>query len=174
MSNGSPQGKSNVALIISLCINLVLAGVIAMGGYRAFHHGPMFGNTPGFEKGYGGGHGQRPMGSRALMHLLPAETGKVKAVADAHRDRVFQLRSEARQARRDVLRTFASPDFSQQAFDRALERVRNADAALEAEELKVVSESVAALTPDERRAAVERAREHRGFGMHRGGRSRGF
>jgi uncharacterized membrane protein len=171
MSNGSPQGKSNVALIVSLCLNLILAGVIAMGGYRAFHHGQMFGGGPDF----GRGHGQGSMSSRALMHLLPAETDKIRAIADAHNDRVLQLRSEARQARRDVLGAFAALDFNQQAFDRSLERVRGADAALEAEELKVVSESVATLTPDERRDAAERAREHRGFGMHHGdGRGRGF
>ena len=172
MSNGSPQGKSNVALIISLCLNLILAGVIAMGGYRAFHDGSMFGGRFGIERGFGHGRGQ--MGSHALMHLLPAETGKIKAIADAHKDRIFQLRSEARQARLDVLRVFAAPDFTRQAFDHALERVRSADAALEAEEVKVVSESVGALTPDERRTAIERAREHRGFGMRGEGRGRGF
>ena len=174
MSNGSPHGKSNVALIVSLCLNLILAGVIAMGGYRAFHHNPMFGGGPGFERGYGRGHGQGAMGSRALMHLLPAESDKIKAIAEAHSDRVFQLRDAARAARLDVLHAFAAPDFNQPAFDGALERVRGADAALEAEELKVVSESVATLTPDERRAAAERARDHRGFGMHRGGGHRGF
>jgi len=174
MSNGSPQGKSNVALIISLCLNLILAGVIAMGGYRAFHDGPMFGGRFGIERGFGHGRGQGQMGSHALMHLLPAETGKIKAIADAHKDRIFQLRGEARQARLEVLRAFAAPDFTQPSFDRALERVRGADAALEAEEVKVVSESVAALTPDERRTAIERVREHRDFDRHREGRGRGF
>jgi uncharacterized membrane protein len=165
MSNGSPQRNSNVALIVSLCINLILAGVIAMGGFRAFHHGWMFGG--------GHGHGRGGSGIHALMHLVPAETDKIKNVVAAHNDRVVQLRSEARGARWDALRVFAAPDFSRQAFDRSLERVRSADAALEAEELKVVSESVATLTPDERRAAAERAREHRGFEM-RGGGHRGF
>jgi uncharacterized membrane protein len=166
MSNGSPQGKSNVALIVSLCINLVLAGVIAMGGLRALHHGWMFGGGHGF--------GQRGSASHALMHLVPAETDKIKNVVAAHNDRVVQLRNEARGARWEALRVFAAPDFSRQAFDRSLERVRGADAALEAEELKVVSESVATLTPDERRDAAEQAREHRGFGMHHGGEGRGF
>lgn len=39
--------------------------------------------------------------------------------------------------------------------------VRSADAALEAEGMKVVSKSVATLTPDERRAAAEWARARR-------------
>jgi Spy/CpxP family protein refolding chaperone len=72
-------------------------------------------------------------------------------------------------ARQDVRSAFAAPDFNQKTFDQALERMRSADVALETEEMKVVSESAAALTPDERRAAAERARDHRGFGMHRGG-----
>ena len=68
---------------------------------------------------------------------------------------------------------FAAPDFNRKAFDQALERMRVADTALETEEMKVVSESVATLTPDERRAAAEWAMAHRGFGMHHGG-GRGF
>jgi uncharacterized membrane protein len=166
MSNGSPQRNSNVALIVSLCLNLLLAGVIAIGGFRAFHHGSMFGG--------GHGHGRGGSGIHALMHLVPAETDKIKNVVAAHNDRVLKLRSEAMEARRAALRAFAAPDFNRQAFDRSLERVRGADAALEAEELKVVSESAATLTPDERRAAAERARAHKGFGMHRGGGGRGF
>jgi uncharacterized membrane protein len=161
MSNGSPPGKSNVALIVSLCLNLVLVGVIVMGGFRAFHHGSMFWGGHGFGRGGSAPH--------ALMHLAPAETDKIKAVVAAHNNRIDQLRNEAREARHDVLRVFAAADFSRQAFDQSLERVRGADAALEAEELKIVSESVATLTPDERRDAAERARAHRGFGMHRRG-----
>jgi Spy/CpxP family protein refolding chaperone len=163
MSNGSPQGKSNVALIVSLCLNLLLAGVIVVGGLRAFHYGPMFGGGHGF------GHGHGSPSSHALLHLLPADTDKIEAIAAAHKDRIDQLRNEAREARLDVLRVFAAPDFSRQAFDRSLERVRGADAALETEELKVMSESTATLTPDERRAAAEQARMHHGFGMHHGG-----
>ena len=163
MSNGSPQGKSNVALIVSLCINLVLAGVIAMGGFRVFHQGPMF----------GGGHGRDGSVPHALAHLIPAETDKIKNVIATHRDSIILLRGEAMAARQEVRSAFAAPAFNQKAFDQALERMRVADAALDTEQMKVVSESVATLTPDERRAAAEWAREHRGFGMHHGG-DRGF
>ena len=166
MSNGSPQGKSNVALIVSLCINLVLAGVIAMGGFRAFHHGGMFGGGHGFGRGGSASH--------ALMHLVPAETDKIKNVIATHRDSIILLRGEAMAARQEVRSAFAAPAFNQKAFDQALERMRVADAALETEEMKVVSESVATLTPEERRDAAERAREHRGFGMHHGGEGHGF
>lgn len=148
MSNdmGAPRRKSNVALIVSLCINLVLAGVIAMGLLRAF--GPMLGNGP------------RPLVPFGIMRLVPADGDKIKAVVAAHRDRILQLRKDAMEARREMWRAFAAADFTQQAFDRSLARVRDADAAMEAEQLKVVSESVAALTPDDRRNAAERGREH--------------
>jgi uncharacterized membrane protein len=165
MSNGSPQRSSNVALIVSLCINLILVGLIAMGAFRVFHHGPMF----------GGGHGRGGSAPHALMHLVPAETDKIKNVIAAHRDRIQQLRNEAMAARQDVRGVFAAPDFNQKAFDQSLERMRGADAALEAEEMKVVSEGVATLTPDERRAAAEWVKAHKDFGMHRrGGGHRGF
>ncbi|MDE2630706.1 MAG: periplasmic heavy metal sensor [Alphaproteobacteria bacterium] len=143
---GSPRRKSNVALIVSLCINLILMGVIAVGLLRAF--GPMFAN------------GQRPLVPFGIMRLVPADGDKIKTIIAAHQDRILELRRGAMAARRDMWHAFAAPDFSQPAFDRALQRVRDADAAMEAEELKVVSESVAALTPDDRRNAVERGRQH--------------
>jgi len=166
MSNGSPPRNSNVALIVSLCLNLILVGLIAMGAIRVFHLGPMF----------GGGHGFGRDGSvpHALAHLIPAETDKIKNVIAAHQDSIILLRGEAKAARQDVRSAFAAPDFNRKTFDQALERMRVADAALETEEMKIVSESVATLTPDERHAAAEWAREHRGFGMHREGRERGF
>jgi uncharacterized membrane protein len=164
MSNGSPQRKSNLALIVSLCINLILVGLIAMGAFRVFHHGLMF----------GGGHGRDGSVPHALAHLIPAETDKIKNVIAAHRDRIQQLRNEAMAARQDVRSAFAAPDFNRKTFDQSLERMRVADTALETEEMKIVSESVATLTPDERRAAAEWAKAHRGFGMRHGGGHRGF
>ncbi|MGC9952767.1 MAG: periplasmic heavy metal sensor [Rhizomicrobium sp.] len=166
MSNGSPQRKSNLVLIVSLCVNLILVGVIAMGVFRVFHHGPMFGGGHGFGRG--------ELAPHALTHLVPAETDKIKNVVAAHRDRILLLRSDAMAARQDVQRIFAAPDFNQKAFDQSLERVGAADAALEAEEMKVVSESVATLAPDERRADAEWAMAHRGFGMHHRGEGHGF
>ena len=163
MSNASPQRKSNLALIVSLCINLILVGLIAMGAFRVFHHGLLF----------GGGHGRDGSVPHALAHLIPAETDKIKNVIAAHQDSINLLRGEAKAARQDVRSAFAAPDFNRKAFDQALERMRVADTALETEEMKVVSESVATLTPDERCAAAEWAMAHRGFGMHHGS-GRGF
>ena len=164
MSNGSPQRKSNLALIVSLCVNLILVGVIAMGAFRVFHHGPMF----------GGEHGRDGSVPRALAHLIPAETDKIKNVIAAHRDSITLLRGEAKAARQEVRSAFAAPDFNLKAFDQSLERMRVADTALETEEMKGVSESVATLTPDERHAAAEWAIAHRGFGMRHGDGHHGF
>lgn len=167
----SPRKSSNVGLIVSLCINLILVGVIAMGFFRAFHPGLMFGGQ-GFGRGMG--QGQGALAPYALMRLVPAESDKIQSIVAAHRDRILQFRSEAMAARQETRRAFADANFSRQAFDRSLERVRNADMALEEEEMKVMSESVAALTPDERRAVVDRVRAHRGFEMRRRGAGQGF
>jgi len=166
--NGPPERKSNVALIVSLCLNLLLIGVIAMGTFRMFHPDMMF----GMERGFGHGHG--PHAPYALMHLVPAESDKIKGIVTAHGDRMTTLGHDAMDARHQVMRAFVDPAFSQPAFDQALDRMRAADAALEAEQLKIVSQSVAALTQDERRAAADKIKSHMSFGMHHMGQGRGF
>ena len=110
--NVPPQRKSNIALIVSLCLNLLLVGVIAMGTFRMLHPGMMFGM--GFGRGLG------PHAPYALMHLIPAESDKIKGVLAAHNDRVRSLGHDAMDARHQVMRTFVDPAFSQSAFDQAL------------------------------------------------------
>ena len=164
----APERKSNVALIVSLCLNLLLIGVIAMGIFRVFHPGMMFGMERGF------GHGQGSHASLALMRLVPAESDKIKAILAAHRDRVTSLGRDAMDARHQVMRAFVDPAFSRPAFDQALDRMRAADAAFEEEQTKIASESVATLTPEERRAAADKISSHGLFGMHHMGHGRGF
>jgi len=164
----APERKSNVALIVSLCLNLLLIGVIAMGIFRVFHPGMMFG------MGHGFGRGQGMHAPLVLMHLVPAESDKIKGILASHRDRMTFLGRDAMDARHQVMHTFVDPAFSKQAFDQALDRMRTADAAFEAEQTKIVSESVATLTPEERRAAADKIGSHRLFGMHHMGQGRGF
>ncbi len=162
-----PERKSNVALIVSLCLNLLLIGVIAMGTFRMFHPGMGFGMGQGF------GRGQGPHAPMVLMRLVPAESDKIKAILAYHRDRQMSLGRDAMDARHQVMRAFMDPEFDQQTFDRALEHMRAADAAFEAEQTKVVSESVATLTPEERQAAADSIRSHMPFGRHHRGQGRG-
>ena len=142
--------SSNTALIISLCFNLIFIGVIAVGVVRAQLPRPMMAMQS-----------QGPYAPRALMRFAPAEADKIQHILDLHREKVIVLRAEAFKARRELLDTFASGDFNTAAFSQALDRVRTADAALEAEEVNVLAESVATLTPAERRDIAERVRTHR-------------
>jgi len=138
----APPKRSNVALVVSLCLNLILIGVIAMGLWRAH---VMMMPPP---------EGPGMLAPQMLMRLAPAEADKIRGILQAHRDRLMQLHQAAMDARRAAHSAFLSPDYNQKAFDDALERVHQADAALEAERLKVVSESIATLTPEERRTLV--------------------
>lgn len=138
--------RSNVALIVSLCLNLILIGVIAMGLWRIGMRPP----PPG---------GPGMLSPQLLMRLAPNEADKIGAVLEAHRDRLVGLHHDAVEARRQARRIFLAPDFSQQAFVASLDRVNQADSALEAERLKVVSESIATLTPEERRTIAQWSHE---------------
>lgn len=86
-----------------------------------------------------------------------AEADKVQRVTESHDARMSALKSAAQDARDGVLRALAALDYDQVAFDRALDRLYFADAAVNAEALKVVSESVATLTPAERRIVASQA-----------------
>jgi Spy/CpxP family protein refolding chaperone len=148
-SDAAPAAKrSNVALVVSLCLNLILIGVIAMGLWRA--HLMMM--PPGAE---------RPgmLAPQILMRLAPAEADKIRAIMEAHRDRLIQLHQTAMEARRAAHNVFQSSDYNRQAFDNALERVHQADAALETERLKMLSEIIATLTPEERRTVAQWSQE---------------
>jgi uncharacterized membrane protein len=179
MSNqGETQGKSNVPLIISLSLNFLLAGLIAMALVRVFMFHPMFG--PGMGPGFGGGHGmghgrmmvQQMLSPHEIMRLVPAERGKIRAIMEANASQIETLRSASLDARADVLRAFAAPQFNKNAFEQALARMQSADAALEIAALRVVSESAATLSPVERKLVAAQAgdgprlwmrRQERGF-----------
>jgi Spy/CpxP family protein refolding chaperone len=157
-----PAKRSNVALIVSLCLNFILLGVIAMGAWRA-HEMMMMG--PPLPPG---GTGMAP---QMLMHLVPGEADKVRAVLEAHRDRLMALHRDAMEARRGARSVFLAPDFTRQSFAAALDRVHKADEALEVEHLKVMAETAATLTPEERKTVDafthdrgEQRRRHRGPG----------
>ena len=71
----------------------------------------------------------------------------------------FNLRRKAHGATH--ARMFMGHSFNQASFDQSLVRVKSADSpVLEAEVLKVMSETVATLTPDELRAFAEKVKEH--------------
>jgi uncharacterized membrane protein len=170
-----PRTKAtNVALIVSVCLNLILVGLIVMAVVRvaAFH--PMLGAL--VTQRAGQGHGvpvQQVLAPRAMMHAAPAERAKIRAVIVAHRDRIAALRAQSLDARSEVLQEFSQPKFDKAAFDKALERMHASDAALESEVLKVMSESAATLTPEERQAVAQQNQNGRGPFWRRHGGDRG-
>jgi uncharacterized membrane protein len=179
-TGGTGSGKSNVALIISLCINLLLVGIIAMAVMRVhFFPPPPFGG-PGMMQFHGRGHGmqlwqmQQSLTPQAFQRAAPAKAAKIESIIGAHRPKFRELGASSIDARRQAFEVFSQPNFDKKAFDDSLARVQATDAALEKEILSVVSESAGTLTPEERKAvAAERGNRggwfwHHGFG-HRFG-----
>jgi Predicted integral membrane protein len=153
----------SVALIVSLCVNLLLAGIIAMAAFRfAFHPPlPMMGG-PGF-------HGQPErqqirllLAPRGLMHVVPEKRDAIQAVLEPHHARMDALRADSLAARREVLRLYAAPTLDKPALDKAFARMLETDAAIEAELVKMSSDVGTLLTADERKKVLE----WRGHGFH--------
>jgi uncharacterized membrane protein len=148
----------NVALIISICVNLVLAGIIAMAVFRLMFHAPggvLMGGPAG-----GPGQPERVqvrmvMSPRLLMHAAPDKRDAIRAVMDMHRDRLDPLKAEAVNARREVLRLYGEPNLDRAALDKAFARMQQADAALEIALVKMSAEAGALLNPEERKRVLE-------------------
>ena len=155
MSN-EPSRKTNVALIVSICINVLLVGVIAMALVRASMIHPMwppFSNVKQIEK-RGVIPVQMVLNPRLMMQAAPNERDKIRAVIESHRDKVRTLRVASMGARREVMRQFENPKFDKAAFEQSLARMHDADTALETEVLAVMADSAATLTPEERKAVL--------------------
>jgi uncharacterized membrane protein len=147
-----PPRRPNILLIVSLCLNIVLVPVIAAVVIRAVHRDSVVG---------AGG----VLAPRSVMSAVPGERVRIQAIIDGHAPKVLALRAAAAQARRHAFVTLAAPDFTQESFSRSLADVANADSALERENIAMMAQSLAVLTPQERQAMVTRtkARNHSWF-----------
>jgi uncharacterized membrane protein len=166
-----PAGPSNVALIVSLCLNLLLIGIIATAMVRfAMHRELTIPPEPPGAMAGGMGRGQMHamLSPRTLMHVAPGKADKIAAVIGAHHGRIDTLRAGSLAARQDVMRLFAAPQFDKAAFDKALLRMQQADAALETEILAIVAETATNLSPEERKAAAAAAGTGHGHGWGHG------
>jgi uncharacterized membrane protein len=175
MSATPPSGRGwNVALIVSLCVNLVLAGIIATALVRFsffWHHPPAPPAPPPAQERVSV---RQILIPRILIRVVPAKADAIRDLANSHKGRVDALRAESAVARRDVLRLYGEPAFDKPAFEQALVRMRAADAALETEVLKLAVETGNMLSPEERKAVAEWQPPHgRGFGDGRGWQHRG-
>lgn len=144
----------SVALIVSLCVNAALIGLIAIAFLRGFPPPP---HEPK-------GAGLSPM---ALTRMVPAERGRIQAVMDKHHAAIRELRQRAIQARGEVFELLSAPDFDRAAFDKALAAMQSADTALETETMSTTAESIALLTPAERAAVARNVRKPHGPWLRR-------
>ena len=139
------RGRS-ILLVGSLCLNVLLVGVIVAGVGRVVQGG--FIAQPG-----------GPLAPGQIMRSLPPdEAAKVRALQRQHQPALRQARQGARKARLAAFRVFAGSDFSPANFAAALEDVRAADGKLEEEAIALSRDVIGSLTPDERKTIVERIR----------------
>jgi Spy/CpxP family protein refolding chaperone len=92
------------------------------------------------------------------MSAVPGERDRIQAIIGGHMPKVLTLRAAAAQARRQALATLASAEFSKETFSRSLADVANADGAPERENVAMMAQSLAVLTPQERQAMVTRTK----------------
>ncbi len=130
-------------LIVSLCVNMALIGAIAVVAWRVAH----------FDIAAGSGG---PLSPRAVMAEFSDRQSTIQAVVAAHQDKMGALRRAAAQARREVFRELAAPDYAPQKMATALDAVAAADAAVEREAVAMTGESLATLSPDQRQAMADR------------------
>jgi uncharacterized membrane protein len=166
------DGRWNIALIVSLCLNFLLAGVILTAVLRFALHKPepfFHGAPPPMAAGMERGQMHAMLSPRTLMRAAPEKRDAIFAVIGKHHGRIDALRAGSMAARQEVMRLFSQDKLDRPALDKALTQMQQADAALETEILSIVSETAIVLTPQERRAAAEAAKHGRGHGGGFGG-----
>lgn len=147
MAEPDPSRTRTVLLVLSLCLNagliaLILVGIGRMGGGFAAQPGVM---VPG-----------------QIVRGLPAgQREKILDIVAEHRDAMRDRRQAARRARLEAFRVLAAPDYTAADFSRALDEVRNADAAMEEEAVSLQQDVVNTLTPEQRRLVAERVQARR-------------
>jgi uncharacterized membrane protein len=147
MSNltpGAPR-RPRILLIVSLCLNVVLIPVIAVIIFRAAHHVNAIGS---------GGI----LAPRSVMADAPGESDRIAAIIAGHEAKIRALRASAAGARREAFHVLAAPDYTPDKFRQSLAAVADADSALERENIAMMAESLATLSPKEREALVARAK----------------
>lgn len=138
-----PPRRRSWLLIVSLCLNIALIPVLAAVLIRAAHRDTVV----------GAGGALAPL---SVMAALPDERIHIRKIVDAHTPKILALRKAAQSARKQALAVLGAPDFTPAKLSAALEVVHVADAALEAENIAMMHESLSVLTPPERDAMVER------------------
>ena len=153
MENIAAEAKPRrrALLIVSLCLNLFLMGVIAAGLFAAWQR-----------EALGAGPGNSPFHPRNIAAMLPPDgKAKVEKITRENRLKFVPLLRDVRRTRLDAFRQLQQEPFDKTKFDAAMSDVRSADAKLAEEGQRIVLEIIASLTPEERRIVVEKIRSRR-------------
>ena len=138
----SKPRRVNVLLIVSLCLNIVLIPILASVVVRTLHRAGEIG---------GGG----VLSPRSVIAAIPAEEARIQKIVDAHSGKIHALRADSLRTRMDAFAVLGSAEYRADKFGAALDRVAAADNALERESIAMMAESLAQLTPAERKVIVE-------------------
>lgn len=159
----SPTGLGRwlgLALVASVCLNLLIAGALA-SSYWSMRGG----DGHRGERGAGGGQF-----SQIAQSLPPERRGAIRAALAAARPVIAPLRQQAREAREDVNRLLTAETFDREKLAAAHLLEIAAEAEVRRAVSRVLMDVAATMTVEERRMLAQ-SREARGGG--RGGRRGG-
>ena len=142
-----------IALILSLGLNLLVAGVVASAAWH------MRGD-------WDGGPGGR---TSAFLNTLPPERAEaLRQVLENSRKTLRPLRQESRQIRTEAARLFAAEPLDKEAIAAAQARLNDTDLKIRQAYGQLMTDLAEKMTADERRAFIEwRESRRRGpRGMH--------
>jgi len=135
-----------IALIVSLGLNLLVAGVVASAAWNLQHR-------DGF-----GFHGRLS----SFLSTLPAERAEtLRGIIDQSRPALRTARQEIRQQRREAARLFAAEPVDRRALAEAGVRLLDTELKLRQGYVQLMTELAESMTAQERRALVEWRERHR-------------
>ncbi len=137
----SGRAATIIALVLSICLNVFVAGLIAGRASR--------GDAPA-NRNAGGG-------LQRFMSTVPAEARPViRQALRNNRSGLQDLVAGVRQARRDAASVVGTEPFDSTAFEASLATVRDRSRALEAAVHAIIAEAIDELTPELRAEMAER------------------
>jgi uncharacterized membrane protein len=157
---GAPTGKWRALLMLSLAINLLVAGFAASAVWRHRHHHGMGGAA---------GRGTEEIGLRGFLKSLPAERAKqLKALTEAGKPDFKPLFEATREARRQAADVIAAEPFSQDQLTEAFGKIDAAEANVKMAARTAIITAASNMTIDERKrlAAHWKSRRSKLFGGH--------
>lgn len=132
-----------IALVGSLALNLLVAGVLASAAWRLRHAEV-------------GDFGFRGRLSGFLDSLPPERSSELRPILERAKPAVRPLWREAWQERREAARLFMAEPFDRQAFAAAYDRLLDSEMTARRTHLRLITELAEELTVAERRAFLER------------------